>query len=110
MNIKRVDIACFMGGTFVQPFCTMMDAVAYNNLSNFLVIQRWDKTPTDAPIGMQTSDCEKKVPGGGVGRGIAGVTYFRRQMPVKSCLPSAVVWGRNELCPTSVKSEQGPPT
>lgn len=54
-----------MEGTFVEPFCTMIDAVAYNNLSNFLVIQRWYKTPTDAPIGMQTSDSEKKWLGGG---------------------------------------------
>lgn len=60
MNIKRVDIACFMEGTFVQPFCTVVDAVAYNNLSNFLMIQRWYETSPDAATGMQASDSEKK--------------------------------------------------
>lgn len=64
MNIKTVDIACFMEGTFVEPFCRMVDAVAYNNLGNFLMIQRWYKTPTDAAIGMQASDSGKKWLGG----------------------------------------------
>lgn len=49
-----------MEGTFVQPFCTVVDAVAYNNLSNFLMIQRWYETSPDAATGMQASDSEKK--------------------------------------------------